>query len=460
MSSIRGAGCSFQTFLRFVLPSVAAMLLFSLYTVADAIFLAWGVGAAAMTSVNIALPFINGVYGLSVLLSMGTATLVAFARGRGDQERANALFSQTVLLLSLVGLLITVLVTLFSRQLALLLGADGLFLEGTAEYLRVSALFTVCFLLSYCMEVMVKVDNRPGMAVVGVAASFLLSLFFDYLFILVFGWGITGAGLATGLSQLAAVLVFLLYFRSRHARLKLGRFRAQPRAFLRILPLGVADCSVELIAAFLTILYNQLLLHSMGASGQTLYALVAYLNLFAFMLFQGITQGMMHLVSFHMGRGEGRVASGYFRMALLVSGGMSLFALALSFFAAPQIAGWMLRSEPALIPAALTALRLFSLSFPFASLNIAFAGYLSARERALPSTVLALSRGFFFAPLALFFCVFLLGGNAVWCAALLGEFCCLLLGLPILRAEGRKMRAAKGEKKRPRERDALPLPSA
>lgn len=42
MSSIRGAGCSFQTFLRFVLPSVAAMLLFSLYTVADAIFLAWG----------------------------------------------------------------------------------------------------------------------------------------------------------------------------------------------------------------------------------------------------------------------------------------------------------------------------------------------------------------------------------------------------------------------------------
>lgn len=435
MKSLVGAESSWKTFSRYVIPSVAAMLLFSLYTVVDGIFVARGVSADAMTSVNIALPFVNTLSGFSVLISMGTATLVAFARGRGDQKEANELFSQTVAVIVLVSVVVTGLVAVFSRQLAAWLGAGPQFIDDSADYLRIVSLFSVCFILSYCLEVMVKVDDKPVMAVVGVGASFLTNIGLDYLFIMRLGWGVKGAAWATGIAQLVSLVIFLGYFFSRASKLKLGRFRPRPRVLLRIFPLGVADCSVEMIVAFLTLIYNQVLLHTQGPEGQTVYAVVAYVNLFVFMVMQGVSQGMMHLVSLHVGRGEGKTAAGYFRMCLLTGLCVSVgFTLVCQIW--PHvIAGLLLESAPELIGQAVTALRLFSLSFPFVGMNIAIAGYLTAWERPKPSISLALGRGFVFAPVALLLCAYLIGGTGIWLAALLGEVACFVVSLLVMRGQ-------------------------
>ena len=79
---------SWRQLLRYVIPAAAAMVLFSFYTVVDGMFVSHGVGELALTSVNISLPFINVLSGLSILLSMGTATLCSFALGEGDKKRA------------------------------------------------------------------------------------------------------------------------------------------------------------------------------------------------------------------------------------------------------------------------------------------------------------------------------------------------------------------------------------
>ncbi len=442
MKLIKGAACSWKEFSRYVIPSVAAMLLFSMYTVVDGIFVAQGAGATAMTAVNISLPFMNIQSGFSVLISMGTATLVAFARGRGDQKEANNLFSQTVAVIVLVSLLLTAFVVAFAGQIAAFLGAGPATIGDSTAYLRIVSMFSVFFILSYCLEVLVKVDDSPIMAVIGVGASFVTNIVLDYLFIMRFGWGVKGAAWATGIAQVVGLLIFLGYFFSKKSNLKIGPFRPQPRALLRIFPLGVADCSVEVIIAFLTLLYNQILLHTVGESGQTVYAVIAYVNLFVFMVMQGLAQGMMHLVSFYVGRAEAKTAGGYFKLSIVTSLGVSLLFVLLCQFGAPVIAGLLLESDQQLIPQAVLALRLFSLSFPFVGMNIAIAGYLTAWERPLSSISLALSRGFLFAPVALLLCAFLLGGNAIWVAALLGESACFALSLLVLRRQKRHLNVA------------------
>ena len=72
------------------------MVLFSAYTIVDGIFVSKGVGELALAGVNIALPFINVLSGTAILLSMGTSTLCAFALGHGDHEKAEKIFTQTV----------------------------------------------------------------------------------------------------------------------------------------------------------------------------------------------------------------------------------------------------------------------------------------------------------------------------------------------------------------------------
>ncbi len=438
---------SWKTFLRYAAPSVVAMLLFSLYTVVDGIFVAKGAGELAMTAVNVSLPFVSSLSGISVLIGMGTATLVAVAMGRGEEREANELFTQTTVVMAVISVSISIVVSLFAEPLARMLGAGPSILADTTAYLRIVGLFALCFIISYCFEVMVKVDGNPHMAVVGVGASFITNIGLDALFVLGFDWGVTGAAWATGIAQLVSLAIFTIYFMGKKSKLKLVRFEMRPRAFKRILPLGIADCSVEMIVAFLTLIYNRVLLDVFGESSLTVFAVVAYVNLFVFMTMQGVSQGMMHLVSECVGRGQERHVQAYFRMALI-----SVLVLGAGFVAYCQLfplsITQLLLEEGSLLHAeTAVALGRFSLSFPFVGINITIAAYFAAREISLPSIVLSLGRGFFFAPLALFACAYLTGGTVIWYAALMAEFSCLAVSvwtlwktreqvLPALQAEG------------------------
>ena len=174
---------TWKNFFHFALPSMAAMVIFSSYTIIDGIFVAKGVSDLAMAAVNLSLPFINVLSGLAVLLTMGTSTLCAFALGKGDQKKAEELFTQTVVVILIVSAVISVAVSIFAKPLAYLLGARELTIGYSSQYLHVVCLFSVCVILSYCLEVMVKVDGRPQLAMIGMAISFVIHIGLDYIFI-------------------------------------------------------------------------------------------------------------------------------------------------------------------------------------------------------------------------------------------------------------------------------------
>lgn len=72
-----------RKFIRFVLPSIASMLVFNLYTMVDGIFIANYAGETALAAVNLAMPFINFMFAFSLLLSIGASTLISIHRGAG-----------------------------------------------------------------------------------------------------------------------------------------------------------------------------------------------------------------------------------------------------------------------------------------------------------------------------------------------------------------------------------------
>lgn len=86
-------------FLRFIIPSIIAQWVFSLYTMVDGIFVARGVSEVALTAVNISMPFTTGLFSISILFAVGNSTIVAILLGQGEKERANEVFTQNVVLL-------------------------------------------------------------------------------------------------------------------------------------------------------------------------------------------------------------------------------------------------------------------------------------------------------------------------------------------------------------------------
>lgn len=111
-------------FLRFIIPSIIAQWVFSLYTMVDGIFVARGVSEVALTAVNISMPFTTGLFSISILFAVGNSTIVAILLGQGEKERANEVFTQNVVLLCTLSVLITILVILLSRAVCQISGSN------------------------------------------------------------------------------------------------------------------------------------------------------------------------------------------------------------------------------------------------------------------------------------------------------------------------------------------------
>ena len=93
-----------KQFIRFSTATVASLMVFSLYSIVDGLFVARGVGEYAMSAVNLAVPFINLLFSIAVIFAVGTSTIIAYLLGQGNPQSANRLFSQNLVTLVVIGI--------------------------------------------------------------------------------------------------------------------------------------------------------------------------------------------------------------------------------------------------------------------------------------------------------------------------------------------------------------------
>ena len=155
-------------FFKFAVPSIVSMWIFSLYTMVDGMFVAWGVGEHALAAVNLSMPFTSLVFTLGILLATGTSTVLSIALGQGDLERARKYFNQNLWVTGGASVLLGIAVLLNLERVALFLGATPATLNYVKEYVGAIACFAACFTISYNLEVQVKANGAPQVSTIGV----------------------------------------------------------------------------------------------------------------------------------------------------------------------------------------------------------------------------------------------------------------------------------------------------
>ena len=179
-------------FVQFVSATVASQVVFSLYSMVDGLMVSLGVNEYAMSAVNLAIPFTNALFSIAVLFAVGSSTLIAIAIAQDKRHEANTLFSQNFATLLILGAVATALVLLFLEPFARLLGADEITLDYVKHYLLGLAPFSVCYLVSYNLEVLVKTDGFPRYALFTVIAGCLTNCVLDYIAIFWLDMGVDG----------------------------------------------------------------------------------------------------------------------------------------------------------------------------------------------------------------------------------------------------------------------------
>ena len=423
----------FQQFLRYLGPSVVAMWVFSLYTIVDGIFVSKGVGELALASVNISMPFINFVFAISVLFSTGASTIIAMYLGKKDIEKANQAFTLNLFTIIILAIIITVVSLVALDSISNFLGATPDTIGYVKDYLFIISLFNIFFIVSYSLEVIVKADGFPFLATIGVLISAITNIVLDYIFVIKLGYGVKGAAVATGISQVLSTIFFLSHFLRKKSNLKFTKFKFEFSTIKRIICLGFPDCTSELSVGIVTILFNQSLLRLIGQDALISYSVICYVNTLILMTMIGITQGVQPLISYNFGAGESKNVIYLFKLGLktVLIASVAVFTISLLF--ANNITSLFINpNESELFNTTVSVFKQYAISFLFLGFNLIISGFFVAIERPVSSAIISLGRSLVIVTITLFILTSLFGGSGIWITTAVSEFICLIIALILL----------------------------
>lgn len=431
-------------FLKFIIPAIVAQWVFTLYTMVDGMFVARGVSETALAAVNLSFPFVAGMFSLSLLFAVGTSTVVAILFGEKKFERANGVFTQNIVVLSVLSILLTVFVMFNLEPVAKFLGATEVTLPYVKEYMGTLAPFAICFILSYSFEILISTDGYPSLATIIVTAGVILNCILDYVFVIALHKGVFGAAVATGISQAVVIVFYLKHFLGRKGTIQFAKFRMDYPLIWREFKNGLPSGVTEMSAGIIIFLFNQAILKYIGEEALVSYTIISYVNSIVVMSMAGVAQGCQPLISYYHGKRQQDTCKRLFRYEVVAVITLTAAALLICMGGAPWIVSLFLSKDmEALRNYSVEVFRIFSLSYLIVGYNVIIGGYFTAIEQQVQAILISFSRGFLFLAVSLGALTAVFGGEGIWWAALLSEVLCLFVSVICFHRYWKKQRIAK-----------------
>lgn len=412
-----------KLFFYFSFPAVTGMMVSALYVIVDGIFIGRGIGSNGLAAVNIAYPITNFLVGLSLMFGVGGATIISVARGKNQTHEVNRIFTHTILLIFTAYLIALILVVFFEKDVIYFLGGTGDLYEDIRAYLIPSIWFNIFYMLSMGLNAVVRNDNAPKHAMYSMIVGAVVNIFLDALFIMVFKWGIWGAAVATGISQVCSFIFLCLYFTNGTSDIKFEK-RVKPSLIIsgKIIVNGFPSFIIEFAIAVVTLLFNIVLMKMTGEIGVAAFSIVAYIFYIFRMAFNGLSQGIQPIVSFNYGAGREDRLHDIFKLGHKVAIITAVTIIVVINLFNESIVRVFTDGNEALVNLASKGLIGYTSGLVFLGINFINISYLQSMEKALISNLLSFGRSFFFVVTGILIYPKIFGVTGVWLTPPLADF--------------------------------------
>ena len=357
-------GSIISNILRLSIPMTLAQLINVLYSIVDRIYIGrMGENSSlALTGVGVCLPIITIVIAFANLIGMGGAPLFSIKRGEGNEKEAEAILGNSVTLLVIFGLCLTVVGLIVKRPLLYLLGASENTIEYANSYITIYLLGNVFVMMSLGLNSFINAQGfgKTGMFTVVIGA--VLNIILDPIFIYIMG--VQGAALATVLSQLAASVWTFKFLTGKNTiiKIKLSAMRCQAKRVKKILVLGLSGFTMSVTNSAVQIACNV----SLQNYGSDVYVgVMTIINSIREVLqmpVTGLGNGAQPIIGFNYGAGEnGRVkeAIRYLAAMLIIYSTVAWFIILLI----PKFLIGIFTADAALITAGVPSLHIYFFGF-------------------------------------------------------------------------------------------------
>lgn len=387
--------------LQLSVPTIISMMVTGLYNTADTFFVG-RISTQATAAVGIVFPIMTLIQATGFFCGQGSGTFVSRKLGAGEIKEANEMAATGFTLALLLGFCFSILGFAFMRPIARFLGATPTLIDDTIRYMRIILIGSPYMMAQLVVNNQLRFQGSAVYAMAGLVSGALLNIGLDPLFIFIFGMGVSGAALATILSQLVSFVILLIgSYRGPNIHINFKNVRFTKYYLLHILNGGAPSFARQGLASVSTILLNT----TAGAyggdaaiAGMSVVGRIMFLMLSALL---GFGQGFQPSCGFNYGaKLYKRVREGYWFCVRL--GFIILLCVSVpAFIFAPHIIAFF-RNDPDVIAVGKVALRFQSSIFPLSAFTIISNMMTQSMGKGVRATLQSACRsGLFFIPFIL-----------------------------------------------------------
>lgn len=419
---------------KMAVPTIIAMVTTALYNVVDAAFIG-RLSTEGTAGIGISFAYMTFIQAFGFFFGHGSGNYISRALGAKDARSASVIASVGFVTPFLFGLAASIICILNLSGLSRLLGAPQEVIPYANDYLRYIVLATPFMMSALTLNNQLRLQGNAQFGMIGIVSGAILNIVLDPLFIFTLGMGVSGASLATAISQLFAWTLLLAgTFKPESVHIRLRDFKPSLRVYYEIFRGGLPSLFRQVFncAAAVSLNYCAAAYAAPGeeASAVAAFAVVTRIMMFAFSVVLGFCQGFQPVCGFNYGAKKYDRVRESWLFATCVGTAFLLAISALGYIFAPHIVALFRAEDPVLVRIGAATLRWQCIAFPLVAFFTSTGMLFQNIRMTIPATLLSISRnGLFFLPAILLLPMWL-GLQGVQMAQAVADVLTFLLSVP------------------------------
>ena len=347
-------------------PTVFAQIVNLLYNMVDRIYVGRipETGSMALAGLGVAFPIILLISAFSALVGMGGAPRASICMGQKDHEGAERILGSSTAFLILMSIVLSVVFMVTKEPLLRMFGASENTILYANQYLGIYLLGTISVQVALGLNQFITCQGFAKMGMMTVLIGAVINIVLDPILIFGFHMGVSGAALATIISQTVSAVWVVVFLCGKKSTLKIRKqYLKLDGAILKpVLLLGISPFIMQSTECLVQLTFNT----GMQQFGNDYYVgamtIIFSLSQTVFLPIQGIAQGATPIISYNFGAGNVERVMKAFRL-LLVAAVVFTLVGAGSFVLFPQLFVSLFSSDPEIIRVASFGMRIYFLGF-------------------------------------------------------------------------------------------------
>jgi len=309
----------YSKLLRYAISPITMMVFCSIYSVVDGMFVANFVGKNSLAAINIAWPIIMIIGSFGFMLGSGGSAEIAKTYGEGKKELANEYFTNVVVTVLAIGVILSVFAVINLKELLYLCGGTDVLMKDCMSYGLILLSFCPLFLLQNAFQTLSATAERPRIGLICTVVAGISNIVFDYVFIVLFDLGVAGAAIGTASGYILGNIYPVVYFLRKNDSLfqfKICRFH--PIMILRSCYNGVSEMITNISSSVVCIIFNVWLVKIIGEDGVAAYSAMMYLDFMFKAIIIGYFVGMAPIIAFNFGSQNHKELHNVFYRSLII----------------------------------------------------------------------------------------------------------------------------------------------